>query len=86
MGFDLIDKIKNVVKDLVLLIFTHQSYAQLDNMLIASWNHTLSVVAYSSVLHRTKSSTCITHFTEDRNFLIISLMNTKKSIDDMTPP
>ena len=34
-GFDLVDKVKSVVKDLVLLIFTHQSCAQLDNMLVA---------------------------------------------------
>ena len=27
MGFDLVDKVKSVVKDLVLLIFTHQSCA-----------------------------------------------------------
>ena len=59
MGFDLVDKVKSVVKDLVLLIFTHQSCAQLDNMLVASWNRTLAVVAYSSVLHRTNYVICI---------------------------
>ena len=48
---------------LSLLIFTHQSCAQLDNMLVASWSRTLAVVAYSSVLHRTKSSAYIAHFT-----------------------
>ena len=85
-GFDLVDKVKSVVKDLVLLIFTHQSCAQLDNMLVASWSRTLAVVAYSSVLHRTKSSAYIAHFTGAGNFLIRSLMNTKKSIGDMTPP
>ena len=86
MGFDLVDKVKSVVKDLVLLIFTHQSCAQLDNILVASWSRTLAVVAYSSVLHRTKSSAYIAHFTWDIHFLIRSLMNTKKSVGDMTPP
>ena len=86
MGFDLVDKVKSVVKDLVVLIFTHQSCAQLDNMLVASWSRTLAVVAYSSVLHRTKLSAYIVHFTGDGNFLIRSLMNTKKSVGDMTPP
>ena len=85
-GFDLVDKVKSVVKYLVLLIFTHQSCAQLDNMLVASWSRTLAVVAYSSVLHRTKSSAYIAHFTGDGNFLIRSLMNTKKSVGDMAPP
>ena len=55
-------------------------------MLVASWSRTLAVVAYSSVLHRTKSSAYIAHFTGDGNFLIRSLMNTKKSVGDMTPP
>ena len=85
MGFDLVDKVKSVVKDSVLLIFTHQCCAQLDNMLVASWSRTMAVVAYSSVLHRTKSSAYIAHFTGDINFLIRSLMNTKKSVGDMTP-
>ena len=85
-GFDLVDKVKSVLKDLVLLIFTHQSCAQLDNMLVASWCRTLAVVAYYSVLHRTKSSAYIAHFTGDGNFLIRSLMNTKKNVGDMTPP
>ena len=34
MGFDLVDKVKSVVKDLVLFIFTHQSCAQFDRMLV----------------------------------------------------
>ena len=79
-GFDLVDTVKSVVKDLVLLIFTHQSCAQLDNMLVASWSRTLAVAAYY------KSSAYIAHFTGDGNFLIRSLMNTKKSVGDMTPP
>ena len=62
MGLDLVDKVKSVVKDLVLLIYTHQSCAQLDNMLVASWSCTLAVVSYSSVLHRTKSSAYIAHY------------------------
>ena len=68
------------------MIFTHQSCAQLDNTLVASWSRTLAVVAYSSVLHRSKSSAYIANFTGDGNFLIRSLMNTKKSVGDMTPP
>ena len=80
------NKVKSIVKDLVLFIFTHQSCAQLDKMLVASWSRILAVVAYSSVLHRTKSSAYIAHFTRDWNFLIRSLMNTKKRIGDMTPP
>ena len=47
-------------------------------MLVASWSRTLAVIAYSSVLHRTNSSVYIAHFTGDENFLIRSLMNTKK--------
>ena len=86
MCFDLIDKVKSGVQDLVLFILTRQSCAQLDKMLIASWSHILAVVAYFSVLHRTKSSAYIAHFTGDGNFLISSLMNTKKSVGDMTPP
>ena len=86
MGFVLVDKVKSVVKDVVLFIFTHQSCAQLDKMLVASWSRTLAVVASSSMLHRTKSSAYIAHFTGDGNFLIRSLMNTKKSVGDMTPP
>ena len=88
MGFDLVDKVNNVVKYLVLIIFTHQSEscAQLDKMLVASWSRTLAVVAYSSVLHSTKSSAYIAHFTGDGNFLIRSLMNTKKGVCDMPHP
>ena len=86
IGFDLIDNVQNFVKDLVLFIFTYQSCAQLDRMLDASWNRILAVIAYFSVLHRTKSSSYIAHFTGDGNFLIRSLMNTKKSVGDMTPP
>ena len=55
-------------------------------MLVASWSRTLAVVAYSSVLHRTKSSAYIAHFTGDGNLSIRSLINTKKSVGDMTPP
>ena len=86
MGFDLVDKVKSVVKDLVLLIFTHQSYTRLGKMLVASWSRTLAVAAYYSVLHMTKSYAYIAHFTGDINLLIRSLMNTKKSVGDMTPP
>ena len=53
MGFDLVDKVKSVVKDLVLFIFTQQFCAQLDKMLVASWSCILAVVRYSSVFHRT---------------------------------
>ena len=55
-------------------------------MLIASWNRILVDVAYSSVLHRIKSSAYIAHFTGDGKFLIRSLINTKKRVGDMTPP
>ena len=55
-------------------------------MLVASCSRTLAVIAYSSVLFRTKSSAYIAHFTGDGHFLIRSLMNTKKSVGDMTPP
>ena len=60
MGFDLVDK--SDVKYLVLFIFIHQSCAQLDKMLIASWTRILAV-AYSSVLHRNKLSAYNAHFT-----------------------
>ena len=86
MGFDLVDKVKSVVKELVLFIFTHQTCAQHDRMLVGSWSRILAVVAYSSVLLRTKSFAYIAHFTGDENFLIRSLMNTKKSVGDMTLP
>ena len=86
MGFDLVDKVKSVLKDLVLFIFTHQSFAQLDKMLVASWSRIMAIVAYSSALQRTKSSAYIAHFTRDGNLLIMSLMNTRKSVGDMTPP
>ena len=86
MGLGLVDKVKSVVQDFVLFIFTHQSCAKLNKMLVASWSRVLAVVAYSSVLHMTKSSACITHFTGDGDFLIRSLMKTKKSFGDMTPP
>ena len=85
-GFDLVDKVKSVVKDLVLFIFTHPSGAQLDRLLVASWSRILADVAYFYVLHMSKSSAYIAHFTGDINFLIRSLMNTKKSVGDMTPP
>ena len=83
MGFYLVDKVKSVIKDLVLFIFIHQYCAQLDKMLIASWSRIMALVLYSSVL---QSSAYIAHFTGDENFLIRSLMNTKKSVGDMTPP
>ena len=86
LGFDLVDKVKNIVKYLVLFIFTHQSCAQLDKMLVTSGSRILAVFAYYSMLHRTKSSAYIAHFTGDENFLIMSLINTKKSVGDMTPP
>ena len=47
MGFDLVDKVKSVVKDLVLFIFTHQSCAQFDRMFIASWSHMLHIILCS---------------------------------------
>ena len=78
MGFDLVDKVKSVVKNLVLFIFTHQSCAQLDMMLIASWSRILALVAYSPVLHRTKSAAYITQLSGDGHFLISSLKDTKK--------
>ena len=56
IGLGLFDKVNNVVHDLVLFIFIHQSCAQLDKMLVGSRSRVLAVVAYSSVLHRTKSS------------------------------
>ena len=80
MGLDLVDKVMSVVKDLVLFVFTHQSDALLDKMLVASWSRIVAVVAYSSVLHRTKSFAYIAHFTGDGNFLIRSLMKTKKTL------
>ena len=80
MGFDLVDKVKSIVKYLVLLIFTHQSCAQLDKMWVASWRRILAVVAYSFVLHMTESSAYIAYFIRDGNFLIRSLMNTKKAL------
>ena len=54
MGFDLVYNVKCVVKYLVLCIFTHHSCVKLDRMLVTSW--IWAVVAYSSVLHRTKLS------------------------------
>ena len=83
IGFDLVDNIKSVVKK---ISFTHQSCAQPDRMMVASWSWILAVVAYSSALHRTKSSAYIAHFTGDGHFLIRLLMNTKKSIGDMSLP
>ena len=53
-------------------------------MLVASWSRILAVVAYSSVLHRTKSSAYIAHFTGGRSFLTRSLMNTTKGVGDST--
>ena len=78
LSVGLVDEVKSGVYVLVLFIFTHQSCAQLDKMVVASWSRVLAVVAYSSVLHRTKSSAYIAHFTGDGNFLIRSLMNTKE--------
>ena len=43
MGSDLVDKVKSVVKYMVLFIFTHQSCAQLDRMLVAYWSCILTV-------------------------------------------
>ena len=50
---------------------------------VVSWSRILAVVAYSSVLHMTKSSAYIAHFTGDGNVLIRSLMNTMKSVGDI---
>ena len=69
-------------KYFVLFIFTHQSCARLDRMLVASWSRILAVVSYSSLLHMTKSSAYIAHFTGDDNFLLKLLMNTKKRVGD----
>ena len=55
MGFDLVDKVKSIVKDFVLFIFTQQSCAQLDRMWVASLSRMLTVVSYSSVQFRTKT-------------------------------
>ena len=55
-GFDLVDKVKSVVKYLVLLIFTHQSCAQLDNMLVASWSRT-----FWQLLHILRCSIGLSH-------------------------
>ena len=49
-GFDLFDNVKSVVKDLVVFIFTHQSCAHLDSILVASWSHILAVVAYYIII------------------------------------
>ena len=66
--FDLVDKVKSVVKHFVVFIFKHQSCAQLERLLVASWSRILAIVAYFSVLHRTKSSAYIAHFTGDGIF------------------
>ena len=50
------------------------------------WSRSLAVVAYSSVLHSTKSSVYIAYFTGDEHLLMRSLMNTKKMLGDRTPP
>ena len=55
-------------------------------MLFGSWSRILAIVACSSVLHRTKSSAYIAYFIRDEIFLIRSLMNTKKSVGNITPP
>ena len=55
-------------------------------MLVVSWSRILTVVVYSFVFHRTKSSAFIVHLTGNGNLLIRSLMNTKKSVGDMTSP
>ena len=55
-------------------------------MLVAFWSRILAVVSYYYVLHMTKSSAYITHFTGYGNVLIRSLMNTKKSVGDITHP
>ena len=36
MACDLVDKVKSVVKYFLLIMFTHQSCAQLDRILVAS--------------------------------------------------
>ena len=54
-------------------------------MLVASWSSILSGVAYSSVLHRNMLSAYIAYFTGEGHFFIRWLMNTKKSVADMTP-
>ena len=69
-----------------LYIFTRQSCAQLDRILVASWSRILAVVAYSSVLHMTKSFAYIAHFTGDGHLFIRSLMNTKKRVGDRSSP
>ena len=84
MHLDLVDKVKSFVKYLVLTIFTHQSCAKLDRMLVASWSRILAVVAYYYVLHMTKSVAYISHFTEDGSSLIRSLMNIWKRVGDRT--
>ena len=70
MGFDWVDIGKSVVKDFVLFI------TSLVPRLTGYWLF-LGVIlayifAYSSVIHRTKSSAYITHFTGDGNILIRS--------------
>ena len=66
IDLDLVDKVKSVVNDIVIFIFTYQYCAQLDKMLIASWSRSLAVVAYFYVLHMT--SAYIAHFIGDMIF------------------
>ena len=77
MGFDLFDKVKSDEKDLVLFIFTQDVGCFLES-------HFGSYCIFS-VFHRTKSSEYMAHFTGDGNFLKRLLMNTMKSVGDMTP-
>ena len=62
MGLDLVDKVTSVVKKIVLFIFTHQSCAQPDKMLVAFWSRILAVVAYSSVLQKVVCIHCTLHW------------------------
>ena len=84
--FALVDKVNNVVNDLVLLIFTHQSCVQLDQMFAASCSLSCAVVACSSVHHITRSSAYIAHLTASGSCLIRSLMKIRKRVGDRTPP
>ena len=82
----LVDKVNNVVNDLVLLIFTHQSCVQLDKVFAASCSLSCAVVACCFVHHITRSSAYIAHLTASGNCLIRSLMKIRKRVGDRTPP
>ena len=81
-----VDYVNSVVNDFVLLIFTHQSCVQLDNMLAASCSLSCAVVACSSLHHSTISSAYIAHFTASGSCLIRSLMKIRNWVGDRTPP